>query len=276
MTVDTSKLAQEQQEYLTEVGAYLRQLREQSHLSLDEVATRTWIRVGLLRAIEDGQMHRLPEPVYIKGFIKRYADALEQDGTAFAEAFPIQTVRPVPSFWRLSPAIPLRPLHLYFAYVALIMAAISGLSYAIDRQSPLTSRQVQPTAPNLPAIATAEPETPNATPTAVTGLQTNPPNPITDKSVRVTVTLTAQSWMRVEVDGTTDFEGILPEGTQRTWTGDQQVVLRAGNAGGVSVAYNEGEATPLGEPGAVEEVTFSSDSPPNTAQTAALTTSRLP
>jgi cytoskeletal protein RodZ len=274
MVSETSKLVQEQQERLSEIGAYLRQLREQHLLSLDDVATRTWIRVGLLRAIEDGQMQRLPEPVYIKGFIKRYADALGQDGETFADAFPIQTVRPSTSFWRLSPAIPLRPLHLYFAYVALIVAAISGLSYAMDRSGTIANRQVPPAIPPAQTDVAAEPPSTAASPSAIA--ETPKATPTSNKSVRIKVTVTAQSWIRVEVDGQTDFEGILAEGTQRTWTADQQVVLRAGNAGGVMIAYNEGEEKQMGAPGAVEEVVFSSNQSPNTNTASALTSSRLP
>jgi hypothetical protein len=70
------------------------------------------------------------------------------------------------------------------------------------------------------------------------------------------VTLTAQSWLRIEVDGKTDFQGILPEGTQRTWTAASKLTVRAGNAGGVMVAYNDGTPTQMGEPGAVKELTF--------------------
>lgn len=276
MVTEASKLAQEQQERLNEIGAYLRQLREQHLLSLDDVATRTWIRVGLLRAIEDGQMQRLPEPVYIKGFIKRYAEALGQDGEAFADAFPVQTVRPSPSFWRLSPAIPLRPLHLYFAYVALIVAAISGLSYAMDRSTIITARGGSPAIPPTEASTPAKSQPANASTSAIAEAPQAQQAPLSDKSVRVKVTLTDQSWLRVEVDGQTDFEGILAEGTQRTWTGDQQVVLRAGNAGGVMVEYNEGEETQMGAPGAVEEVVFSSSGSLNTNTASALTTSLLP
>lgn len=276
MITEASKLAQEQQERLSEIGVYLRQLREQHLLSLDDVATRTWIRVGLLRAIEEGQMQRLPEPVYIKGFIKRYAEALGQDGETFADAFPIQTVRPSPSFWRLSPAIPLRPLHLYFAYVALIVAAVSGLSYAMDRSATITSRQPSPSIPPTQASTPTADQPVSTTDSAIAEDTRTAQAAVSDKSVRVKVTLTDQSWIRVEVDGQTDFEGILAEGTQRTWTGDQQVVLRAGNAGGVRVVHNEGEEKQMGALGAVEEVIFSSDEPPSTSTASALTTSLLP
>jgi hypothetical protein len=73
------------------------------------------------------------------------------------------------------------------------------------------------------------------------------------------MTLTAQSWLRIDVDGKTEFQGIMPEGTQKTLMADNQLTIRAGNAGAVLLAYNNEQAQPMGAPGAVEEKTFSTD-----------------
>jgi Domain of unknown function (DUF4115) len=71
--------------------------------------------------------------------------------------------------------------------------------------------------------------------------------------------LTADSWVRFEVDGKTEFEGILTEGTQKTLTAEKEITVRAGNAGAVSVSLNNGKLEPMGDLGAVEEKTFSSE-----------------
>ena len=43
-------------------------------------------------------------------------------------------------------------------------------------------------------------------------------------------------------------------------------MVKAGNAGGIMVSFNDGKAKPLGAPGTVQEVAF----PPNPQLTAAL------
>jgi hypothetical protein len=48
----------------------------------------------------------------------------------------------------------------------------------------------------------------------------------------------------------------LQPGETRLWTADQALTIRAGNAGGVLVSFNEGQAETLGQPGMVKEVTF--------------------
>jgi hypothetical protein len=74
--------------------------------------------------------------------------------------------------------------------------------------------------------------------------------------VVVEIKLEDKSWLRVVVDGKTEFEGIVTKGTEKTWVANQQLTIRAGNAGAVLVAFNEEEAKHLGERGQVQEVTY--------------------
>lgn len=260
MSKETSRLQQEQVECLTEIGAYLRQIREDYRLSLDEVASKTMIQSRLLRAIEDGKLDKLPEPVYIQGFIRLYADSLGLDGDHFAGAFPTERHMKVAqtSTWKDSPAAQLRPLHLYLAYIALIVASVSLLSHIVNRSAPLSNPVANPVI-NSRQLTVANSSTPTVPTTSrPTANNRNVANRPSDpsKPVRVDVTLTAQSWLRIEIDGATEYEGVLPEGTERTWMAKNEIVVRAGNAGGVMVAYNQGQSERMGAPGAVEEKTF--------------------
>jgi cytoskeletal protein RodZ len=270
MTRDSSLRQQEQSDKLMQIGAYLRQVREDYGWSLEEVAGRTLIQARLLRAIEDGKIQHLPEPVYIQGFIRRYAEVLGLDGSAFADAFPTQsTIRfGVPS-WKESPAAQLRPLHLYVAYIALIVASVSLLSHMVNRSasSPFTSSGTnsQILVGSTGQAVTSAPGTASAVkPTTVrTGLNAvnSASRPLDrldgDQPVRVEIKLTAQSWLEVEVDGDVKLADVLPEGTERSWTAKSQLRLRAGNAGGVMLTYNGGRSEQMGPPGAVEEKVFS-------------------
>lgn len=255
MDKDYSPLEQEQVQSLLEIGDYLQRVRMDQGLTLAEVATETLIQVRLLKAIEAGKLRELPEPVYIQGFIRRYADFLGLDGAQVAAHFPIELdKRAVYPSWQSSPAAQLRPIHLYTAYILLITAAVSGLSYLMNRSTTWTPNGVGVTAP-LQSVVPASPTI--AAPTGQSpGAVASTPS-LSDKPVRVEVTLTAQSWLRIDVDGKTEFQGILPEGTQKTWMANSQLKIRAGNAGAVLLAYNNGQAQPMGETGAVEERTFS-------------------
>ncbi len=254
MSRDTSHLQQEQVERLMQIGAYLHHVREEHGLSLEEVAERTLIQTRMLKAIEEGKLHYLPEPVYVQGFIRRYADAMGLDGGEFAEAFPAEkNMHLAQSSWKDSPAAQLRPLHLYVAYIALIIASVSLLSYIVGR-----SASTNATSQLAPTQTTAVPPSPMTSTEriAASSPRASASPKAQTKPVQVDIKLTSQSWLEVEVDGQVELAEVLAEGTERSWSGDKQVRIRAGNAGGVMVAPNGGKAAPMGAPGAVEEKTF--------------------
>lgn len=262
MTRDTSLLQQEQVERLMQIGAYLHHIREEKALSLEEMAARTLVQARLLKAIEEGKLHQLPEPVYVQGFIRRYAEALGLEGAEFADAFPAErSLQVTQSSWKDSPAAQLRPLHLYIAYVALIMASVSLLSFIV-RQAAAPDSVGQSVNPTSQAIApTSSPGNQlqiaaNTERVAASTALSSPTRPVSDQPVQVDVKLTAQSWLEVEVDGAVKLAEVLAEGTEKTWTANKQVRIRAGNAGGVMVTYNGNKPEPMGAPGAVEEKNF--------------------
>lgn len=85
-----------QQEQLKAIGTYLSDVRQEQARSLEEIAAKTYIPLRLLKAIETGQEKPLPEPVFIQGFIRRYADALGLDGIDLSQKFPVH-VTPLPT-----------------------------------------------------------------------------------------------------------------------------------------------------------------------------------
>ncbi len=66
-----------------ELGQFLRSLRADRSLSLEQVEQDLSIRVHHLEAIEEGQFDNLISPVYARGFIKQYAVYLGLDGDQF-------------------------------------------------------------------------------------------------------------------------------------------------------------------------------------------------
>jgi cytoskeleton protein RodZ len=177
------KLDSAQLDQLKEIGAYLRQVRQEQSKSLEEIATKTCIRLPLLRAIELGQEQVLPEPVFVQGFIRRYADILGLDGTGLSRTFPVHSVlessgikvkeaTPAPA------AIPIEPMEeskysmrssrefvstsesvlrsqgAYALYAAIGVLAFSSLAYVLFNSKPDPSEVVSP---NLPSFNGQQP-----------------------------------------------------------------------------------------------------------------------
>lgn len=61
------------------VGEFFKQVRETKGLTIDEVASKTRIRTDFLKALEDGNLAKLPDQVFAKGFVRTYARSLGLD-----------------------------------------------------------------------------------------------------------------------------------------------------------------------------------------------------
>jgi cytoskeletal protein RodZ len=235
-----------QVEQLKEIGAQLRQQRQEQSISTEQVAAKTFISLRLLTALEEGQSENLPEPVFIQGFIRRYADVLDLDGDALAKSFPTnllpETVETEATSEAVQP-LPSREIGLYALYIALMAIAATGLFFLVNKpkaSQPVVQQKTEP--------VVQQAKTPAKPAQAKTAAATAP--------VQVTIHLTDESWMEIIVDGKTEFEGNLEKGTKKTWTAQQELKIAAGNAGAVLISANQQPEKLLGEPGEVKQMTF--------------------
>jgi transcriptional regulator with XRE-family HTH domain len=118
---------------LRQIGKELQQARQARLISQAQMHLRTMVPLHHIDAIETGRIEELPEDIYIRGFIRRLADALGLNGAMMVDSLPTlesaQTV--VPSWYReeMANGLCLTPVHLYLGYAALITGAVGGLVY---------------------------------------------------------------------------------------------------------------------------------------------------
>ncbi|MCC5616240.1 DUF4115 domain-containing protein [Nostoc sp. CHAB 5836] len=247
-------LEQQRAEKLAELGAQLCALRQEQGLSLEQVVGLTRIPRRLLQAIEEGNLNDLPEPIYIQRLIRQFAEALGLNGVEFSGTFPISSTEVSPqSIRNASPLSQLRPIHLYFLYILLIICSVNGLSQLLNNavlQASNSRNQPYPKQKSFvkPELAQLK-ESVEVQSVSDTLSQVQQ-----GQAVQIGVTLKASSWIRVIADGKTQFEGTLPEGSHRIWKAQQQLTVKTDNAGGVLMSVNQEKAKEMGEPGKEEEI----------------------
>ncbi len=69
------------------LGDRLRQERERQGLTIEDIAQKTYIRKRYLEAVESGDHSVLPGEVYVKGFLRSYAEALGLNGWDFVAEY---------------------------------------------------------------------------------------------------------------------------------------------------------------------------------------------
>lgn len=247
----TPSIEQQRAEKLAELGAQLWASRQEQGLSLEELVVTTRIPRRLLHAIEEGNLEDLPEPVYIQGFIRQFAEALGFNGAEFASTFPIGSQKVIPqTSWNVGPIGQLRPIHLYLLYIFLIVCSVNGLSHLLNHAALEANNNQQQQIPQNESVFTPETQQQLDNSPEIQPVSNNQQG----QPVQIGLTLKVSSWIRVVADGKTEFEGTLPEGTHRTWKAQQQLTVKTDNAGGVLMSVNQQEAKEMGEPGKVEEI----------------------
>jgi cytoskeletal protein RodZ len=238
-----TRFDQEQVQKLTEIGTHLRNLRAKKGLSLEEIATKTMVQQRFLDAIEKGDIEQLPEPLYIRGFIRRFADTLGIEGTPLSESFPLGNAQVGSSNAKFSSggSTPLRPWHLYAIYLAAVLGAVA-LLYALFKPAESPSRTTSAT----PAVASSNPSK-----KAVA----KPPL-VKTAPVQAQLNIKADSYLTIQADGQPTYDGILKAGEAKTIKAKRSIQLFAGNAGGVMLGINGQPAKLMGKPGEVKDVTL--------------------
>lgn len=244
----------QQAEKLAELGAQLWTSRLEQGLSLDEMVILTRIPKRLLQAIEEGNLDELPEPVYTQGLIRQFASALGYNGAEFSSTFPIGLNRvTLTPGWKKGSFGQLRPLHLYLLYVFLIFCSVSGLSQLLNttawQANNSQGKQLQ----------TNNNQGKQKTQIKINTTKPISPPPLDTQQVQIGLTLKERSWIRVVADGKIQYEGELPQGTHRIWKAQEQLTVKAGNAGGVLVSVKGQQAKQMGQPGTVKEMTVAAN-----------------
>lgn len=158
--LEEQKVTQEREELLRQVGRELRTAREARSLSVTQLHRQTLVPLHHIEALEAGRLDLLPEDVYIRGFIRRIAQALGLNGMAIASSLPEpDPVKSVVPSWYQSTAtsvggVQLSSVHLYLGYTALIAGAVGGLSWMSTNQSPpRVSVEPEPSKPSQASIS---------------------------------------------------------------------------------------------------------------------------
>lgn len=247
-----------------ELGQILRQTREDKGLSLAQAEEATKIRSTYLQALEEGDFERLPAPVYVRGFLKNYANFLglnAEEVLALYEGPHVQSGTSLPSMLD-EPLEPLSwrrwwPIGLVLLVIAAAVIGLWGYQRyygALPFLRPETTPTIAPTS----TVAVPSPTTALATATAaptqtVTPTPTLSPTP-TVVGLELSIEIVGQrSWVLLIVDGERAFAGILEPGAKDSWRARERISLRSGNAGAVRVTLSGEDLGLFGEIGQVVE-----------------------
>ncbi len=172
------------------LGQFLRQQREKHHLSIEEVAARTRIRLQYVQAMEENRFDQLPHQVSAKGFLRCYASALGLDGGDVLQRFmalqPPDTAptvfteeKPAPAYIHVKRV---GSLPFYFRITAWIVGALllAGIAFWMSGKASVLYRPPPSPRASTPEATVAEPVVEPTIETAIEVAQPLPPVTVTE------------------------------------------------------------------------------------------------
>ena len=238
-----------------DVGDILRRTRLHYGQSLKDIENALRIRESQLKAIEQGEIEKLPGRVYAIGFVRTYAEYLGLDGAKIAQLFKTQYMDAQPKA-ELSFPVPASESRTPSSWVLILSLVVAfSILYGWAYLSGSPSRKAQ----NVPAVpqsfkdkmvddfpAPTGAASGNAMPDE-TGLRSVKASPDQTEGSLVLL-LVKDSWVEIKDEsGKNIVSEKLKAGDQYRVPDNPGMTMSLGNAGGVEILIDGRALKPLGE-----------------------------
>lgn len=272
------------------LGSLLRKSREERHIDLDAAVKATRIRRHNLEALENEEWDKLPSQVFVRGFLRSYAEflgldkelvlSLYQKSCPFRQYQPhvLQGISAESGRWRLIIIVSFLAIALVagIMYIKGQKSSVTGKAFQyLDTQSMSEKKegdtattediQIQDNARAEGAFAKKETvsEDEMGIPTELessedTTAQEEPiileevkdEQPLSPKFV-LTATVNSRTWIAISIDNESSKEYLFRPGETMRWTAEDSFDILIGNAGGIEFLLN---GNPIGHLGAEGKV----------------------
>lgn len=250
---------------LPSIGRILALARIDASLTVDQVSTRTRVRVPIVHAIEADDFSRCGGDFYARGHIRAVAKAVGVDGDVLVARYDAEhggspaAARPVQIFETERIRSERGRPNWTAAMIAAIVAVVALIGFNLLSGKAENSHSEVAGAPLPSAKASASTAVrPGPTPHSESPIAAAPAD-------KVTVKLVAQdgdSWVSaIDSRGNTLFQKNLQSGEDQTFTDPKKIKLVLGNAGAVHLYVNGKDLGPAGEDGQVVRLTYTPGDP---------------
>ncbi len=243
---------------LQKVGQYLREAREGQGLTLSDVSNSLCLRRTLINAMETGDWSSLPHEVYVKGYLKEYAQLLNvyniiSPDLTEAPAIKVLVEKPIQqtsvvrqrSFPKKAVGYPL----LFLCVIVVLVVSQTFMN---------TKRQVSSSAPNVPIQKTEHKQTGIVRTSVATadGQAANQAVPSFEMK-KLMITCHERTWVSVVIDGSEKKEFMLNPEEMVILNAKDNYDLLIGNAAGVKLILNGNDIDFSGQSGEVKRIKLS-------------------
>ncbi len=227
-------------ELIRQISAALLERRTSRSLTLEKVSQAIKIRQPYLAALEKGEWNELPGEVFVRGFIRRYAQYMGLDGDKLIAPYVNISESPVEK--KPSPStVPER--HGEFGKTQLLWGFL-GVIFIIGFLKVIKQDHKTPSKPASASQAPAPRSLGEGGAAPVEAMKSEEPKPVLAKH-QIEVYSPYPLWLRVNA-AEKSFEGFIPQSSTWTWKGEGEFTVRLGHTKEVNLIF-DGKLIALGE-----------------------------
>ncbi len=230
-------------------GRYLKTVRLERGIRLEQISITTRIGIDNLLAIEKEDHDRLPAEVFVKGFIRAYARSVGADAdeavrlymasrSALQETVQIEAdlIKSSIHFW---PRL-LMSLGGVFCIMMISILAMSQLSLSAGEKVGSKSETAAQSAPPVPSVFSVQ-----------EALTENPSPDTEPEKLLLKIRSVEKTWLKVTIDDQQSREYILNPSDRLELEARSGFNLLIGNAAGVRLTLNDNDLSISGKKGQV-------------------------
>ena len=225
------------------IGARLRAARERKGLTVLQAAEKLHVDARLLEALERDDFAALGADVYVRGHLRRYAEAVGESPAQLQELYAGNAHAARPDLTRIPHSEPGKPSArlLPSALLLIIGCALAGALWWLIT---LPGQKAQPLAVGPPASASGAPRAAPELPAAQSAAGLTPPLSAAGaggaaSAVQLALHFSAASWVEIsDADGRRLLHGLIEAGSARTLDGAAPLRVVLGNAPAVALRVN--------------------------------------
>ena len=254
---------------MSSIGSVLKEARTKKTLTLDEVHSKIKIHPRVLQLLEEDKFEKLPSPLFVKSFLKSYAEFLEVNPDELVSTYEREKKPDPEQILYIKPADPAmgtgyRPFHIVAGICAalLLLFVLVGQPSKIakslstkfksskvtsEKSKKASASKVRDREEETKAAPQETKETPREASEWLNSVSLGNFPKINHKApLSLEIKALDAVWVHVTADDTVVFQGVLKKGTAETSIAKESIEIWTGNASNMSLTLNKSS---LGSPG---------------------------
>lgn len=231
---------------MNRIGEVLKEARSKRSISLDDVHAKIKIHPRVLQLLEEGKFDKLPSPLFVKSFLRSYAEFLEVNPEDLLRSYENEALPKEPEqvlFLKTADEKLQKPASQQIWNIVIIasltLIVLLGGYYALKYGRQWLPQQAKKAAAPKAAAAAAVQAPKKSSDWLRSPELGNFPSISKSTPLSLKIKAVDNVWMRITADGQVVYQSILKKGQDDTWQARKEYEIWTGNSSNMALTLNK-------------------------------------